>query len=442
MGAVARLGQLEPAAAQDYVLAESQEHFQRVLQAHETRPAGIECQEVHAEAGLHLGEAVQVVQHHLGRGLALQLDHDPHPIAVAFVPHVGDAFQGLGPDQFGDLLKQVVLVDLIRNFTDNKGLPVALHFLNEGFGPHHQAAAARFEGATDAAAAQDHAAGREIRARHDPHQVIQSHVRVFDQRQGGIDDFGRVVRRDIGGHAHGDAIGAVDQQVRVAGGEHLRLLPALVVAGLEIDGILVDVVQQIGGGAGQPRLGIPHRRRRIAIHRAEIALPVDQRHPHAERLRHAYQRIVDRGIPVRMILAHHVADHAGRLSIRFISGVAALVHREQDAPMHRLQPIPRIRQRPRDDDGHGIVEIRPPHLVFEHHRGIGGAGLVGGVGQCGVRCVALTAAGWLLYGPVPLEVSSPEAHIADMQHAVKVRAPQGSSEQCVLVSRNSPWHSI
>ena len=41
-------------------------------------------------------------------------------------------------------------------------------------------------------------------------------------------------------------------------------------------------------------LGVAHRRRRIAVDRAEIALPVDQRHAHRERLRHAHHGVVDR----------------------------------------------------------------------------------------------------------------------------------------------------
>ena len=55
----------------------------------------------------------------------------------------------------------------------------------------------------------------------------------------------------------------------------------LVVVRLEVDGVLVDVFQQQRRGLGEPHLGVAHRRRVIAVDRAEIALPVDQRHPHA-----------------------------------------------------------------------------------------------------------------------------------------------------------------
>ena len=95
----------------------------------------------------------------------------------------------------------------------------------------------------------------------------------------------------------------------------------LVVVRLEVDGVLVDVVQQQHGGLGQPRLGVAHRRRVIAVHRAEIALPVDQRHAHGEGLRHAHHGVVDRGVAVRVVFAHHVADHAGAICDTALSGV-------------------------------------------------------------------------------------------------------------------------
>ena len=67
---------------------------------------------------------------------------------------------------------------------------------------------------------------------------------------------------------------------------------------------------------GEAHLGVAHGRRRIAVDRAEIALPVDQRHAHGEFLRHADQRVVDRLVAVRMVLADDVADDAGRLAVR------------------------------------------------------------------------------------------------------------------------------
>ncbi len=65
----------------------------------------------------------------------------------------------------------------------------------------------------------------------------------------------------------------------------------------------------------QPALGIAFGRRRIAVDRAEIALPVDQRQAQRPGLGHAGQRIVDRQVAVRMVLTHHVTGDAGAFDV-------------------------------------------------------------------------------------------------------------------------------
>ena len=85
-------------------------------------------------------------------------------------------------------------------------------------------------------------------------------------------------------------------------------------------------------------------RRRIAVHRAEVALAVDQHQAHGEVLGHAHQGVVDGVLAVRVVLAHHVADDARALARR-PAVVAALAHGVEDAPMHRLEAVARVRQR-------------------------------------------------------------------------------------------------
>ena len=79
---------------------------------------------------------------------------------------------------------------------------------------HDDRAAAEVIGRADALAAEDDAAGREIRPGNDVDQLVDAHRRIVDQRDAGVDDLAEIVRRDVGRHADGDAAGAVDQQVR------------------------------------------------------------------------------------------------------------------------------------------------------------------------------------------------------------------------------------
>ena len=182
-------------------------------------------------------------------------------------------------------------------------------------GAHDDRAAPGRVGRADAGAAEDRAAGREIRTGDDLHQLLDRHVRLVHQRQRGVDRLAEIVRRDVGRHADGDAAGAVDEEVGKARRQHRRLLLLLVVVGLEVDGVLVEILEHRHRDLLEPRLGVSHRRGRVAVDRAEIALPVDQRRAHREILRHAHQRVIDREIAVRMIFAHHVADGARRLVV-------------------------------------------------------------------------------------------------------------------------------
>src|SRR4029078_12769791 len=92
----------------------------------------------------------------------------------------------------------------------------------------------------DSITAEDDAAGRKIRPWHDLDQVVDGEGRIVDQRNGRIDDFAEIVRRNIRGHPDCDATGAVDQQIREPCRQHHRLALVPVVVFLKVDGVLVD----------------------------------------------------------------------------------------------------------------------------------------------------------------------------------------------------------
>ena len=62
--------------------------------------------------------------------------------------------------------------------------------------------------------------------RHDLGQLVDGDFRVVEMGDAGVDDLAQVVRRDVGGHADGDAARAVHQQVGELGRQHHRLLEA------------------------------------------------------------------------------------------------------------------------------------------------------------------------------------------------------------------------
>jgi len=173
------------------------------------------------------------------------------------------------------------------------------------------------------------------------------------------------MRRYVGCHANGNAARPVEQQIGQHGGEHLRLLQAIIEVRSPLYRVLIDIPQHGLGDSGQTCLGIPHRGRAVAIHRAEVALPIDQRITQTKVLCHARHRVVDSRVPVWVILAQHLTDDTCALLVRRVGLQSHVVHCIEDAPMNRLHPIPRVRQGTRHDYAHRIVEVARPHLIFD-----------------------------------------------------------------------------
>ena len=195
-----------------------------------------------------------------------------------------------------------------------------------------------------------------------PSTSIVGIVDVGDRRG---DDLAQVVRRDVRRHADGDPGAAVDEQVREARRQHDRLAARSVVGRDEVDRVLVDVAQHLGRRGVQARLGVAHRRGGPAVDVAEVAVAVDQLVTHREVLREPHERVVDRAVAVRVVLAHHVADDLRALDVLAVGRRPHLVHHVQHAAVDRLQAVTYVRQRAPDDDGHGVVEVRGAHLLLE-----------------------------------------------------------------------------
>ena len=279
--------------------------------------------------------------------------------------HLGD---DLVVDEVGDLLDHALvaaLADAVGQLADDDRGAAAAQLLDVGARALDDPAPTRAVGLPDPFAAEDDPAGGEVRALDVLRQAVDVDRRLVDHRHQRVHDLAEVVRRHVGRHPDRDPGRAVQQQVRQARRQNGRLAARLVVVRLEVDGVRVDVAQHLGGEAREPALGVAHRGGRVAVDVPEVALAVDQRIAHRERLREPDERVVDRLVAVRVVRAHHVADDAGALEPRAVRLQAGLVHRVEHAPVDRLQPVAHIRQRPRDDHAHRVVEEARAHLLLE-----------------------------------------------------------------------------
>ena len=368
MGSGLGLAQLVLQPAGDDLALEVEVVAEQVAQRERPRHAVDERDRVVAPGRLQRRVLVELVQDDLRDRLALQVDLDAHAGLVGEVLDVGDLRDHLLVDEIGDLLDHARVAALLHPVGqlahDDRGLAAA-QFLDVSAGPHDDSTAARAVRLADPLAADDDPARREVGALDVTRQAVDVDLGVVDQRDERVDHLAEIVRRDVRRHADCNALRPVDEQVRVARRENARLPARLVVVGDEVDGVGVDVAQQLGRQPREPALGVPHRRSGVVVDVPEVPLPVDERVAHRERLRHADERVVDRDVAVRVVRAHHVADDARALEARPIRLETGFVHREEDAPMHRFEAVADVRQRARDDHAHRVVEEARAHLLLE-----------------------------------------------------------------------------
>ena len=119
------------------------------------------------------------------------------------------------------------------------------------------------------------------------------------------------------------------------------------------------------GDARHAHLGIAHGRRRVAVNGTEVALTIHQHITQGKGLRHAHNGVVNRRVPVRVVLANDVTDNTRRFLVGLVIVIAQLAHGEQRPPVYRFQPIARIGQRTSHNHAHGVIEIGLLHLVLD-----------------------------------------------------------------------------
>ncbi len=320
---------------------------------------------VHGEVGLQRRVLVEVVQHHVGVGVALQGDDQAGHLPGRVVLDVGDAVEEAGVGQLADLLLDHLNRGLERDVGDHDACG-ATALVDFGVGAHLDRSLAGAVRVEDALAAQDLCASGEVGALHELHQVVGGGLGVLEHMHHGVDDLAQVVRRDVGGHAHRDPLGAVYEQVGKARREHDGLLGGAVVVGDEVNRLLVDAGQHLHGQGRQAALGVAHGGGAfLGAASAEVAVAVDEHVAQAEVLGHAGQGVVDGGVAVGMEVPHDLAHGLGALGVGPVGPQVLLVHRVQDPAVHGLEPVTYVGQRPGHDDGHGVLEERALHLLLD-----------------------------------------------------------------------------
>ena len=238
-----------------------------------------------------------------------------------------------------DLFQHGGLVHLIGNFGDDQQFfPVGTVF-NMYPGTKRQFAAAGFISAADLVVVQENAAGGEVRPRKDLHELLQGDLRVIHLRKDGTDGFPKVVSGDVGGETDRNSVGAVDQQIRETGGQHIRFLQGIVKIQPEGNGVLFDIPEHLHGQGRHTGFSIPHGGGTVPVDRTEVSVAVHHGSTHGEILRHMHERAVDGRIPVGMILTETVADDTRAFAVRLVGGGAQFHHGIEDPALNRFEAV-------------------------------------------------------------------------------------------------------
>ena len=260
------------------------------------------------KAILQRGVLEEVVEHLARRGVPLALDDDAHAVAVRLVAQVGDAVDLAALDQVGDLLEQRRLVDLVG---DGSVATIAVRPARVSSKATCACITTRprpWRYMSRMASISSHSPVTGLRRR-SKRKIVppvgKSGPSRCSHRSSVVisgSSMSACVARTTSPRLCGGMLvamptampgGAVDEQVRQLGREHRRLHARAVVVLDEVDRVLVDVGQHLGGDGRHARLGVAHGRGGVAVDGAEVALAVDQRVAQREVLGQAHERVVD-----------------------------------------------------------------------------------------------------------------------------------------------------
>ena len=194
---------------------------------------------VHTETRLQWRHLVKLVEHHIRVRITLQLDDELWLLPGARVEQAGNALKFFAVRKFSDARLNRLDGGLIRQLRHDD-LADAFDFFNFGYGAHLDRAPPGPEGVHDAGSAENLSSCRKIRAFDKCHEVVGRCLRICQEVQGRIDDFTKVVWRNVGCHANSNSLRTIDEEVRESRRKNNRLKVGVVIVRLEIDRLFVD----------------------------------------------------------------------------------------------------------------------------------------------------------------------------------------------------------
>ena len=287
-------------------------------------------------------------------------------MAAGNIADIAYALNHLVLDERSHVLDHLRLIYAVRDLGNDYFLTPGL-FIDDhlGFAAHSHLPAPEFVHRGNSVAAADCSPSREIGTFYKLHQIVNcAGIAVLDVVIDAVAKLAEVMRRNIRRHTDGNAGRAVEKKVGKAPGKNDRLFQSLVEVGHHIDRIFFKVAQKLLRNLLHAHFRVTHGGRRVAVNRAEVAVPVNKRVAQREILREADDGVVDGRIAVGVIFTDNFTDHTGGLHMLGVERSPQLMHRKKAPAVNRLETVTDIGKRTPDDDAHGVVDIISRHLLF------------------------------------------------------------------------------
>ena len=319
-------------------------------------------QHIDAEGVLQLRLLVQDIFDALRVGILFQLQHDPDAVVIRLIADIRHLRQDLLICQLRHVLQE--LADpgsdhRIRDLGDHQPVLVTAPDSRLVYDSAAQSQLARACGIyrLEIGFVGYDTSRREVRSLQYIKELRHGALPVSDICDACIAYLTQIVRRYGRAHADRDAVRTVDEKIGHSDRQHHRLTLLLVIVRDEIDRLVEILEIYLLGELLKSRLRISHRRRLVALYGAEVAVSLDERHALLPRLREHDQSLIQRGVSVRVVLTHRISDYPRRLTVGLVMIQMKLRHIIEHSALHRLEPVPRVRDSPCRDHAHGVVQI-------------------------------------------------------------------------------------
>ena len=276
---------------------------------------------------LHCRLCEKFIEDNLRVRVFLYLDDDTHTVSVRFVAQVGNSLKAFFSDLGRDIRDKLAFVYLIGKFGDDYPRSVFAEIFEFGARPYGYMSSARSISGSYPSSSHYYAFCREVGSVDVFKQFVEGRFGVIEDGYRRVDDFRKVVRRDIRRHTYGNTRRTVYQKVRETARQNSRFFARFVEVRVPVNGIFFDIAEHFVRNFRHSRFRVTVSRGRVAVDRTEVSVTFEQRISHRKVLRKSYKSVVNRCVSVRVIPTENVAYRRRAFSERLVGSQSVLVHR-------------------------------------------------------------------------------------------------------------------